>query len=72
MLEDILKDSIKTKLEIKLGYTVSITHSDWEETKADVLNDIYVNKFCLSSDVTIRYFIDTMVDLFAIKKRTAA
>ena len=71
-LEDILKGVVITALEAKLGSKVSVSHTEWENAKREILNDIYANKFCFFSNVSSDYFINTMVDMLAMTKRFSA
>jgi hypothetical protein len=72
-LEDKLKEAVLIALTAKFGYSVSLSHKEWDDAKIEMLNDVYANKVCFFGDVTSDYFINIMVDvLFVIKRISAA
>ncbi len=71
-LEEIIKNTVSVVLEAKLGYKVEVSHKEWEEAKREALNDAYNNKFCFFANVSADDFINTMVLILAIVKRSAA
>ncbi len=66
-MDDLLKLVVVRRIENELGRSVTISRIEWERAKFDTINDVYSNMFCSLKDVSVDYFIDTMVKVLSIK-----